>query len=101
MGKLDELKKQKEEAAKSNVAKLEAASKIRKAAMRVMQSTEQNYDEVRKELEEIMATELDNAGENKDKIFEETEKIAEAARKRIDGIREKKRAEQEAKNEVK
>lgn len=98
--KAAELKQQKEEAEKARIAKLKASNLIRQAVMKVAQSTIDTYDEMRNAYEAVLADELDNCGDTREKVFEENEKIAEVARKRIEGIREKKAEDDRAKKEV-
>jgi len=101
---VEEMKKKKEEedrirfeAAQKKGAELKAMNAIRQAQQKVRVATLPNYDQARKELEEILERERTNLNEKADTIQNECETLVANVQKRIDTVKEQKRKEEEKK----
>lgn len=92
--------KQKEEAAKQKKDLEEKRRQeqrstlaIRRIIQKVRLASPETFEEVQKELQEILRVELENTGSQKERIKEESEKGLEQAMKRLDSIREQRQKE--------
>ncbi|CAE7230814.1 unnamed protein product [Symbiodinium natans] len=92
--------KQKEEAAKQKKDLEEKRRQeqrstlaIRRVIQKIRLASPETFDEVQKELQEILRVELENTGSQKERIKEESEKGLEQARKRLDSIKEQRQKE--------
>ncbi|CAE7721073.1 unnamed protein product, partial [Symbiodinium pilosum] len=66
---------------------------IRRVIQKVRLASPETFEEVQKELQEILRVELENTGSQKERIKEESEKGLEQARKRLDSIKEQRQKE--------
>lgn len=96
--KREEEAKKKKEAEDKKRAEQKALLAIRKVIQKVRLATPENFEELNKELQDVLSLELENTGSQRQKMSEETEKGLEMARKRIEQISEQRKKEQERKN---
>jgi len=71
---------------------------IRRVIQKVRQATPDNFDELQKELQEVLSQELENCCTQKDRMKEESDKGVEQARKRIEQLNEQRKREQDKKD---
>merc|ERR1712045_264042 len=71
---------------------------IRRVIQKVRIATPDNFDELKKELEEVLNLELQNTGSQQQRMTEESDKGLEQARNRIALINDQRRKEQERKD---
>lgn len=76
-----------------------AALAVRKVIQRVRIATPETYDNLRAELEEAQASQLDTMGSQAEKVSQEAEKALQQAQQRIDEIMEKRAADEKARVE--
>uniref|UniRef100_A0A7S4VTL2 EF-hand domain-containing protein n=1 Tax=Alexandrium monilatum TaxID=311494 RepID=A0A7S4VTL2_9DINO len=96
-----EQQRQKEEAARRKEAEerrrqeQKATLAIRRVIQKVRMATPENFDELQKELQEVLQQELEKTGGQKQRMTDESDKGLEQARKRIEQVSEQQRREQE------
>eukprot|EP00930_Biecheleria_cincta_P010835 TRINITY_DN11318_c0_g2_i1.p1 TRINITY_DN11318_c0_g2~~TRINITY_DN11318_c0_g2_i1.p1 ORF type:complete len:1067 (+),score=292.64 TRINITY_DN11318_c0_g2_i1:81-3281(+) len=93
----DEAVKQKKEAEEKRRQEQKATLAVRRIIQKVRLATPDNIDEIQKELEDVLAQELENCGTQKARIKEESDKGLEQAKKRIETLMEQRKKEQEKK----
>lgn len=105
--KLEDMKKQREEEAKQRKEAMEkraremrALTEMRKAQQKVRVAKAEDFEEVKRQLEEVLEREAQNLSDDAQKtVQEDCEKIVAQAQKRIDAVHEGKRKEEEKKLE--
>merc|ERR1711920_1217686 len=87
----EERKKKEEEAKQARIAEQKKAAEEQKAVMAIKQVAgkllkvqPEGLDDLKKEVEEILAKELDNCGSKKETVKQETDKAIETANKRCE-----------------
>eukprot|EP00931_Biecheleriopsis_adriatica_P050407 TRINITY_DN29181_c0_g1_i1.p1 TRINITY_DN29181_c0_g1~~TRINITY_DN29181_c0_g1_i1.p1 ORF type:complete len:1018 (+),score=299.85 TRINITY_DN29181_c0_g1_i1:144-3197(+) len=94
----EEAKRQKEIQDK-RIREGRAVFTLKKVLQKVASATPENLEELQKELEEAIKTDLEDTGAQKEQIKVEAEKCLEQAKKRVEILNEAKRKAQEKKDE--
>jgi len=104
--RLEEMKKQKEEeerqkreAMEKRQLEMRATTEIRRVQQKVRVSKLENFEEAKKELEEVMERELPKVGDKQQQIQDECEAVVAQVQKRVEAVKEMKRKEEEKKLE--
>merc|ERR1712151_1324194 len=92
----EEQKKKEEELEKKKLEQVAVLS-IRRVMQKFRGTTPDKYEESRKELDEVIAKELEACGAQKERLTTEIEQAVTATKQRIDQIAEMKRKEEEKK----
>mmetsp|Transcript_91246 Transcript_91246/g.282237 ORF Transcript_91246/g.282237 Transcript_91246/m.282237 type:complete len:1100 (+) Transcript_91246:84-3383(+) len=102
--RLEEMKKQKEEeerqkreAMEKRQLEMRATTEIRRVQQKVRVSKLENFEEAKKELEEVMERELPKVGDKQQQIQDECEAVVAQVQKRVEAVKEMKRKEEEKK----
>lgn len=93
--KQEEEKRLKAEQQKKQLEENKAAFVIKKVLQKIRTATIQNFEEVKKELEEAKKAELGNCGSMTDGVVKECEQVMEQATKRIETLKEQQRKAEE------
>mmetsp|Transcript_75535 Transcript_75535/g.208395 ORF Transcript_75535/g.208395 Transcript_75535/m.208395 type:complete len:1076 (+) Transcript_75535:238-3465(+) len=92
--------KRKKEIQERKQKELKAANEIRKVQQKVRTATAGNFEELRLELEAVLEAELPNTGEKRQQTLEDSERILDQARAKVDAVLQKRReAEEKQKQE--
>jgi len=91
----EEAAKQKKEAEEKRKKEQQATMAIRRIIQKIRLATPENFEEVKKELEDILTVELEHCGGQLTRIKEESDKGLEQAQKRIEALSEARKKEQE------
>mmetsp|Transcript_28537 Transcript_28537/g.87578 ORF Transcript_28537/g.87578 Transcript_28537/m.87578 type:complete len:942 (+) Transcript_28537:434-3259(+) len=104
--RLEDVKKKKEEEERQKRGVLEkralemkAMTAIRQAQQKVRIAKFDNYDDTKRELEEVLDRERPHLGDKELQVQEECEKVVAQVQKRIDAVKEQRRKEEERKLE--
>lgn len=95
--KEEELKRKKEMEEKRRIEQ-KATLAIRRVIQKVRLANPETFEELNKELQEVLRSEMANSGTQQDKIKEESDKGLEQARKRVEQINDQRKKEQEKKD---
>jgi len=90
------MQQQREAAARKQI-EVKAAFAIRKVIQKVRVATLDNYEGLKQELHEVITAEIEQCGEQREKVQDEATKGLEMAGKRVEQLIEKKRKEDEKK----
>jgi len=95
----EEEERQKKEAQERRAVELKAMSEIRKAQQKVRVAKLDNFEEAKRELEEVLDREVAKLGEKQQQVQEECETVVAQVQKRVEAVKEMRRKEEEKKQE--